>query len=270
MKKILLIIVLIAIVAGGIHQYMRINTYSYHLDKAEVALNRIDALLQGGSPTAFIPTVYAQNGGLDETAIARDADTAIDEIGAAQNIVNDMSDDAKQEGAQNDIDETKGHAESTLDAASEAVEGDDVKTVISEAQESLDNIEAGKEYNSDARTNFDESYDPNEDPNMRADRSNEDDDEDDDENDEIENEAPIDEAEGTNANDDSAVNDNNDTNYGAAEADATERYQPYLDWEYGDPVPLEDQKQLDKDTAETPTIDPALMQDAINKMMEQQ
>jgi hypothetical protein len=265
MKKILLIIVLIAIVAGGTYQYMRMNTYSYHLDKAEAALDRIDAVLEGNAPIALIPTVYAQ----DDKAIIDDANTAVDEIGEAQNAADHIGNEADRSEAQQDINDTKGHAESTFNAAMEASASDDSKNELEKLADELDNIKPGK--SDDQTTRLPDESDPNNDPAMEAEGTHHDNEEENDnEDDEEENEPPIDEAEGTNSNDDSAVNDNNDADYAAAEADATERYQPYLDWEYGDPVPLENQKQLDKDTAETPTIDPALMQDAINKMMEQQ
>jgi hypothetical protein len=274
MKKILLIVVLLTIMAGGAYQYMRINTYSYHLHKAEAALTRIDELLQGKSPTSFIPTAHAQNGGVDEAAIARNADTAVNEIGMAQDIVDKISDEANRSSAQKDVNDTKDHAESTLEAAHEAVEGAGPKKEITDALDTLDDIKPGEGDSSDATANIDDpNYDPNEDPNMRADGSSEDDEEDDgdeDDEDEIGDEKPIDEAQVDGDKDDEANSDTNDADYEAAEAAATERYQPYLDWTGDTPVPLENEKQLEKDTALTPTIDPELMQEAIEKLMEQQ
>ncbi|MCK5472032.1 hypothetical protein KAI54_02495 [Candidatus Gracilibacteria bacterium] len=291
-KKIILAIALMTAIAGGTYQYIRISTYSYHLDKAEAALVKIEKLIEGKSPIAIIPTVYAQNSEIDEAAVAKNADTAVDEIGTAQDIVNDMSDSAEQTDAQNEVEETKKHAEETLSSAAIAVEGEDAKTAVSEAQESLNDIEAGNKYDSDAtiRTE-DPNKNYNDDESMRADHNDNDDffDDDDDESEdkEIESEAKIDEAERTNQKNDSADNANTDTSdYAAEEAAAMARYQPWLDWEGNTPLPLETQK-IQKDTiqpgstddAETnqkviqpqaPAIDPALMQEAINQLMEQQ
>ena len=250
MKKYLLFIVLIAIVAGGIYQYMRINTYSYHLDKAEVALIRIEELIHGKVPTAFIPTAYAQDGRVDESAVAANAETAVNEIGMAQDIVNDMSDGVAQSEAQSEVNETAEHASETLDAASEAVEGEESKAVISDTQQELANLEADRGNRSDD-TVSDESYDPNNDTDMMADGSAEDDEDDDD--DEIENEKPIDEAQLDDKEDnesDQKSEADYDADYAAAEKEALERYQPWLDWKGDTPPPAETDKEVLGDTAE--------------------
>lgn len=256
MKKYLLVIVLIAIVAGGIYQYMRINTYSYHLDKAEVALTRIEELIHGKVPTAFIPTAYAQDGIVDESAVAANAETAVDEIGMAQDIVNDMSDSSAQSEAQSEVNEIAEHASETLDSASEAVEGGGSKAVISDVQQELANLEADRR-NRSYDTVSDDSYDSNNDPNMIADGSVEDDDEDDDEeedsDDEIENEKPIDEAQLDDKEDnesDQKSEADYDADYAAAEKEALERYQPWLDWKGDTPPPAETDKEVLGDTAE--------------------
>ena len=300
MKKLLLIIALVIIVAGGIYQYMRINTYSYHLDKAEAALDRIDEALSGTSPSSvtLIPTVYAQNGGLDESAIAKDADTAVNEIGEAQNSINDISDEAERTDAQGELNETRDHAESTLDTASKAVYSENVKDSIEDAQNELADIKPGKEYNNDNIANIDDpNYDPNNDPIMEADRITDDDEDDDgyfDDDDEevIEDERPIDEAERVNTHDDSVANNDYDADYDAAEKAAMERYQPLLDWKGDTPVPLEGDKGVLGDTAEIinddgsqetiqaeveegladlsgSSFDMEAMQEAVDKMMEQ-
>ena len=255
MKKYLLAIALIIIVAGGIYQYMRINTYSYHLDKAEAALTRIEELIQGEAPVAFIPTAYAQDGRVDESAVATNAETAVNEIGMAQDIVNDMSDSAKQSDAQNEVDKTAEHASETLNAASEAVEGEGAKAVISDTQQELANLEADRRDRSGIVS--DESYDPNNDPSMMADRiTDEDEDEEEDEEgneDEIENEKPIDEAQ-LDGNKDGESDQKSEADYAAdyaaAEKEALERYQPWLDWKGDTPPPAETDKEVLGDTAE--------------------
>lgn len=250
MKKYLFVIALIVIVAGGIYQYMRINTYSYHLDKAEAALTRIEELIQGKSPITFIPTAYAQDGRVDETAVAVNAETAVSEIGMAQDIVNDMSDSAKRLEAQSEVNGTAEHASETLNAASEAVEGEDSKAVISDAQQELANLEADSGNRSDTVVDIDESYDSNNDSDMRADGSAEDDDEEDEDNDyEIENEKPVDEAQ-VDGKKDEEVNREFEADYDAAEKEALERYQPWLDWKGDTPPPAETDKEVLGDTAE--------------------
>ncbi len=277
-KKIIMAMVLIAITAGGIYQYMRINTYSYHLDKAKVALTKIEELTKGKSLSSkfIIPIAHAEGGQIDEAAVAENAKIAVDEIGEAQNIVNDMTDSAERTNAQNEIEDTKEQAEETLGAAAEAVEGENAKESMFDSQESLDNIESGKEYTADnARDASNENH--NNDGDMAADQAENENQfgEDNDEGEgkeEGEENNNIDEADRLDEDENDKNNDTADYDaaYKAAEEKAMERYRPYLDWKGATPVPLEGQ-QKGNDTASDGTPageapDAEAIQDAIDNL----
>ncbi len=287
MKKLLLIIILIAIVAVGVYQYMRMNTYSYHLDKAETVLIKIDELIQGKAQSAFIPAAYAQDGGVDEAAIARNAETAVNEIGMAQDIVNDMSDGANQINAQNKVNETAKHAKETFGNASEAVEGEGTKETIANAQGSLNDIENGaQERNQNRQNSF--TNEDNQEQNQEQ------------EQEQKQNKNPM-EQDGENHEEDLNRDDDNTEAEDAArqgddenETDVTGkdtlgRYQPLVDWKGNTPLPLEGDKEVLGDTAEIVGSDNVqegveaetsealadspltteAMQEAIDKMMQQ-
>ncbi len=302
MKKSLLIVAVVVIVVGGIYQYVRTNTYSYHLDKAEAALYSIEELIKGNIPIAFISTAYAQSGGVDEGAVARNAETAVDEIGMAQDIVDGMSDSANQSEAQSKVNETASYASEVLDTASEAVEGDNAKNTISNAQDTLSDI--GKDGNQNTQKSFNKNGEEG-----AADRNleQEQDQEQEQNQEQDKNKDPMQQdgsghKETPDRDDDNGVTDaanvasetneaNKDTNdYDIAEKDAMERYKPLLNWKGDTPLPAETDKGVLGDTAEIvgddgsqdtmqkeaeenlndSPIDMEAMQEAIDKMMEQQ
>ena len=105
MKKILSIIIVVLLVFAGIYQYMRVNTYSYHLDKAKIALEKIEAIVSGETiPVAIVPMASADS---DSEKIIIYARVATDEIGIAQGIVDNMNDLAKKNDAQNVVSNVK-------------------------------------------------------------------------------------------------------------------------------------------------------------------
>lgn len=113
--------------------------YSYHLEKAEEALTKIEDIISNNPQAALIPVARADSN--DDQAILDNAETANEEISNAQEKVDSMGDEAAQGEAQSEVSKTKKHAENTFDAAKGATNDPETQNELDNLKEKLGNIE---------------------------------------------------------------------------------------------------------------------------------
>lgn len=146
-KGFLATIVAIIFVSGGFYYFNPGITYASHLNKARVALDKLETALNGTQPTSLIPSVYAEDGlTIDEEAVAELTEEVVQETEAAIEDVEEMDDAEATAEALEEVSEVQEETIDVLSDATEIVTSDELGELIaaallatSDAQDEVEN-----------------------------------------------------------------------------------------------------------------------------------
>lgn len=126
-------VVMVLIFAGGAFYYTQ-TSYSYHLNKAGAALAKLESAIEGRAyQSAFIPSVMAEGGFVDEALIAKLTVRVLDYTEKAIEIAERIKNPQKLENAFAKINQTQKKEVEVLANATEVVKSEKTSMVVAKA-----------------------------------------------------------------------------------------------------------------------------------------